>query len=343
MRFEEFNPSLESYWRSIILFGANVASYKFALGKTLLELADYEKTAISMDELALPFARHLAEHLKANDKQITSQSSTFLDAVRKFNHGEISEDALQQTTVKFGFNNVIDAFHYVNRNNLPIRFYVNERETNGRIVITDELLRLKESVQFQNLPLEVEARWRLVETAWSLQISTGLLKIEHDIETDSLFVNFNDLRRIGMTSARDALNGYQKGKCFYCFSDMSIKSNNENLADVDHFFAHSLRLIDTSRYSDDLNGIWNLVLACANCNRGAGGKFALIPKLKYLERLSRRNDFLIESHHPLRETLLMQTGKTTEERNRFLQSKYNFAKQYLIHEWESKNELEAVF
>ena len=29
--FKEQFPSLDSYWRSIILFGRNVASYKFAL------------------------------------------------------------------------------------------------------------------------------------------------------------------------------------------------------------------------------------------------------------------------------------------------------------------------
>ena len=38
-KFQEEHPSLESYWRSIILFGNNVASYKFALAKTLLEIA----------------------------------------------------------------------------------------------------------------------------------------------------------------------------------------------------------------------------------------------------------------------------------------------------------------
>lgn len=31
--FKEINPSLESYYRSIVLFGRNVATYKFALGK----------------------------------------------------------------------------------------------------------------------------------------------------------------------------------------------------------------------------------------------------------------------------------------------------------------------
>lgn len=37
--FQETHPSLESYWRSAILFGRNVASYKFALAKSLFEIA----------------------------------------------------------------------------------------------------------------------------------------------------------------------------------------------------------------------------------------------------------------------------------------------------------------
>ena len=37
-------PSLESYWRAIILFGQNVASYKFALGGALLELGKGPET-----------------------------------------------------------------------------------------------------------------------------------------------------------------------------------------------------------------------------------------------------------------------------------------------------------
>ncbi len=84
-QFEGFKPSTESYWRSIILFGRNVASYKLALGKALLELADKEKTSISLEELALPFAKHIREHLQISDKQGRFSSSRFLDARRKFN------------------------------------------------------------------------------------------------------------------------------------------------------------------------------------------------------------------------------------------------------------------
>ena len=78
MKFEEFNPSTESYWRSIILFGRNVASYKFALGKALLDFADKEKTSISLEELALPFAKQITHHLQLSDKQANCLPELFL-------------------------------------------------------------------------------------------------------------------------------------------------------------------------------------------------------------------------------------------------------------------------
>ena len=52
-----------------------------------------------------------------------------------------------------------------------------------------------------------------------------------------------------------------------------------------------------------------------------------------LERLHQRNEYLIESHHPLRETLIRQTGVTTPERTRFLQGAWSAAKAVLVHEW----------
>ena len=177
MPFVNANPSREDYWRSVILFGRNVASYKFALAKSLLELADRERTFITLDELSVPFARCLAEHLKQADKQATSTSSRFLTSVRQFNSGEITHDALVKKTASMGFQNVIDAFHVVNREPVPVRFFVDERKQRGGIVITDELLSLKESVQFAGLSPEAEGRWRLVETAWDLGLNPVLLSV----------------------------------------------------------------------------------------------------------------------------------------------------------------------
>ena len=67
-----------------------------------------------------------------------------------------------------------------------------------------------------------------------------------------------------------------------------------------------------------IDGVWNLVLACSTCNKGVQGKFARLPSLALLYRLNTRNEYLIESYHPLRETLMQQTGETAGERQRFL-------------------------
>jgi len=57
-----------------------------------------------------------------------------------------------------------------------------------------------------------------------------------------------------------------------------------------------------------IDGVWNLVLSCRRCNRGAGGKSNRVPTLRLLERLSTRNEFLISSHHPLREKIDFSRG-----------------------------------
>ena len=63
--FVDKNPSLDTSWRSIILLGRNVASYKFALAKSLLEI-DSSSTEIEIEKIATPFEKNICEHLKNN-------------------------------------------------------------------------------------------------------------------------------------------------------------------------------------------------------------------------------------------------------------------------------------
>jgi hypothetical protein len=346
--FAEILPSLDNYWRSIILFGRNVASYKFALGRTLLDAAHQGKTFLPLTELALPFARHIAEHLKLADKQATSRSSQFLDNCRRFNRGELSAEELADVTVRLGFNNVIDAFHVIGSGELGVRFYTDERTSPGKgIRLTDDIFRLTELYQHRNLPFEVEARWRLVETAWELQLPASALVVAYDNDRECLVTDSRLAQRKAIASCRDALNGYQKGKCFYCFRDISIVEGDKDLADVDHLFPHVLKVrLLGSKLATLIDGVWNLVLACQQCNRGADGKFERPPHLDYLDRLGRRNSFLIESHHPLRETLMLQTGATEQERLQFLQESYRCARTEggLVGEpWRAPDESEPAF
>ena len=290
------------------------------------------KDFVTLEELAAPYSRHLTGHLEKSSKQGTSGGSRFLDVCRQFNEGRIDAEALRQGTMRLGFNNVIDAFHIVNQTETARRFFVDERKSKGGITLTDELASIKDSVQHPNLGHEVEARWRLVETAWSLDFAPRLLMVQYDEEAGDLYVRESHNRRVDVTSCRAALNGYQKGKCFYCFADIILEGITLLSCDVDHFFPHSLSgQIPSGQLN--LNGVWNLVLSCASCNRGKEGKFALVPVIEYLERLHQRNNYLIESHHPLRETLMQQTGETEEQRQDFLQQMDNLAISLLLHRW----------
>ncbi len=339
-QFQINDPSLESQWRAIILFGKNSATYKFAFAKSLLELIEQEKTRISLEELSMPFANAIVEHLKKSDKQGNAGSSKFLEGCRNYINNTITKEDLYSLTEKYGFVNVVDAFQNVNGGTIPNPFYEkNYGHGKKEIVVTDNLLKIKELFQFRNLEQEVEARWNLVETAWNLQINPNLLEVKYDESKSLFFIESNLMRRIDITSVRDSLNGYQKGKCFYSYQDISINKNDINICEVDHFLPHVNKLAH-SQTGANINGIWNLVLADSSINLH---KNARIPEERFLHRLYNRNEFYIESKHPLAETIINQTGLTKESRRSFLEAQYNLALKHSIHPWKPEIELIGTF
>ena len=357
MNFVDVEPTLENYSRAIILFGKNTASYKFALAKSLIDISLERKSdLITLDDLALPYALHLAEHLKHSPKQSTAKTSQFIQACQGYNEGNIDEDKLIQITKKEGFKYVLDAFHVVNTKAITERFYdvvneeffIDERKFNKGIRLTDNLFKLfyLYDNSAKDLNQETESRWNLVEKAWELNINKNLIAVEFDQETKELFTHDTKHNRTNITTSRGALNGYQKSRCFYCFKEISISSVDDLLADVDHFFPHLLKpQVATAGCCRPVNvdGVWNLVLSCPECNRGENGKFAQVPSLELLERLHTRNEYLIGSHHPLRETLIMQTGNTERDRKYFLDKSYRFSKINLIHVWQPKAQGTSIF
>ncbi len=191
--------------------------------------------------------------------------------------------------------------------------------------------------QGTDLAPEIESRWRLVETAWELQLSRNLIAVDHESDTGNLVVHKNN-RRTSVTSSRDALNGYQKGKCFFCFDEISVQSGSPILAHVDHFFPHILK----PEMGHIVDGIWNLVLSCSDCN-GSGEKGAKVPDTSLVQRLNRRNEYLIDSNHPLKETIILQTGKSAGTRSGFIQDKLDIAMSNLHHVWKPPIKGSPVF
>lgn len=337
--FFEIDPTEQNYWRAIVLFGRNSATYKFALAKSLCDLRNTNTDLIKLEELAPLFASHVCAHLKLCNTQATGEQSLFLEACRSFNEGKISHSDLIEKTLERGFNNVIDAFHVIPGAQKNISFFIDERKSNRGIRLTDSFSLLNQLGKLDDLNNETEARWRLVETAWSLNLPRKSIQVEYDEHDYALYTSLN-LRRINITKARDALNGYQKSKCFYCFRNITTTSFSDDLADVDHFFPYMLKVCAGNK---PINGVANLVLACQECNRGQNGKFDQIPSLLLLERLYKRNEYLIQSHHPLRETLIAQTGMTAENRKSFLQNVYECAYSYRIARWEPPACGESLF
>ena len=310
------DPTVEDCWRGIILYGDNSATYKFALAESLIKLNPQAGQLVKMEDLAPVYAKAIASHISHSPKQGT-RPGEFQESIKKYNSdGDIN--TLVKATLKGGFTNVINAFHNVNSSEVLHRFFIDERSSNKGIRITDEFSKLAEGLQISNISQEVDSRWRLVETAWNIGISTNHLVVQHDHELGEIFTFDSARRRRDVTSTRGALNGYQKGRCFYCSASLRLLGEGSN-TDVDHFFPHKLK---KSNPHLNLDGVWNLVLSCRSCNRGTSGKSDRIPSIDLLKLLHKRNEYLIGSDHPLKETLINQTGKTEQIRKDFLRKIY---------------------
>jgi hypothetical protein len=328
----------ESRWRSLILFGSNTATYKFAFAKSLLELVGEETTRISLEDLSKPFVLNLANHINIAPKQIRGIEPSFLLEIKKFNQGLSTIDELVKIALRDGFRYVIDAFQYLQGGQIESPFYIKDYTgSKKQLIITDELLKLKRSKQLYNLPLEIEARWKLVETAWNLNINPNLLEVIHDVDENSFYIReSNFFKRVDITSSRDSLNGYQKGKCFYSFKDIFLCGID--ICHVDHFFPHAMKEL-FHREGINVNGVWNLVLSDPDINAHKSNR---IPEKQYLHRLYKRNEFYIQSKHPLAETIINQTGKTATQRIAFLNKCYNIV-DFSQSKWKPQIELNTIF
>ena len=94
-------PSLESLFRAIILFGDNSATYKFALGTSLLELGQKNDELVKMGDLAEVFTRHLCNHIEQSPKQwARSTAVKYGTLCERFIRKEISKEELVGYTEK---------------------------------------------------------------------------------------------------------------------------------------------------------------------------------------------------------------------------------------------------
>lgn len=305
--FIERETSPVSTLRTILLFGRNVSTYKFALADTLLKAK--ANSILSYQDLRDSFLNSLYEHYIKNPHQYQAGSNAITKAFDQFAVDKDWEKVIP-IAEKNIYNNVFDAFHNVGGSSIKSDFILFEHDrANKQIILTDKIHQLIESSDIAaQLVKENQSRWVIVEEAWKNKLSPNMLVYDND---ENIYSIVKGQKRVNLRSAVNILLPYQHARCFYCNKQLNVnaKSDQNDFPDVDHVIPFSA--FNNKIFSDKINSnvMWNLVIACKECNRGNNGKFNSPPDKHYFDKLINRNILFTQEHkHSLKSTILMSLG-----------------------------------
>jgi hypothetical protein len=290
------------YWKAIILYGLNNATYKIALGKTLLDLQASQQGQVQWSLLSETFLNNYLAKLEerpmpqqANPARITVMERI----IAELKTGRISKDqAISDTGIK-GFNDVIPRFHSIGTNTEMVRDRFYEVEFGRAIRLKDELFMLGEE-DVQALYEELHARWNLLEGAFAINQTQSVLQND-----DRLIYIQNGYSRTDITGNIPFLSAYQGNTCFYCGEPIIMGDIH-----VDHVLPRQVVCHDE---------IWNLVLAHSYCNELKSDRLVAT---YYIEKLISRNENIMGSNHPWKKRIEEQLGKNKVQRRSTLQYQY---------------------
>jgi len=283
-------------WKAIILYGLNQASYKMALGKVLLEEAKSGANEIKWEQLSRRFLDAYIQRLDLYKlpQQATSGRLTKLERiVSQLNLGQICYDEAVALVGTEGFNDVVPRFQTVGTNKEIVDNAFYEIQFGKKLILTDALLKIssENSKEYLN---EIDARWSLLEGAFSINQSAENLSLANDVR--EIFLKSGDIKRSNLTSNIPFLSGYQGNSCFYCGEAILGHPH------VDHVLPRQVLMHDQ---------IWNLVLAHEDCNLQKSDKL-IGPH--FLEKLTFRNENIMGSNHPWKKKIAGDLGKTRHKR-----------------------------
>ncbi|MCD9591607.1 HNH endonuclease [Streptomyces sp. 8ZJF_21] len=300
-------PSARTSWRLAVLMGANSRTYKFSLGAALLGYAAQDRTEVTLEELAAPYAMGLLAHLAEAPQAPSSQSlrdSDFL-ALAKQESEESTRlghptDRLLHAAVKSMPEMVMQKFHNLRGGTQTAhRFYELAGTSTKRIVrLTADLRSMAQGEQTSGLRGELDARWNIVESSFAAGIGRSLMAEGVAVDLQTLKIT-DKLRRRSVTGVIEAVVGFQHGRCLICTQPIGPDDKTA----VDHVFPFSLmkRMSGVSGWrGPDLDVMWNLAPAHKACNSAKSDR---LPTPQELHRLAQRNEAIMQSPHPLRRTL----------------------------------------
>lgn len=304
------------YWKAIILYGLNQATYKIALGKTLLELAQKNKSEVDWHLLSKVYFDNYLNRLENTSRPQQSNPSrkTVMERiVKKYQLKKINYNEAITKVGSDAFNDVIPRFQTIGRN----KDFANEKFYHfihgKKLILHDSIFQIQEQNN-QELFSEIDARWSLLEGAFT--ITAGDCELRNDI-FDVYLVSGYD--RTNITKNVPFLQGYQGNLCFYC----AEKITNDDIH-VDHVLPRQFIQHDE---------IWNLVLSHSLCNLD---KSDSLVGIHYLQKLLARNENIIGSNHPWKKKIINALGNSSTNRAKNLWKHYENARIVLRNKyWEN--------
>lgn len=306
MGFYSAHPTASTAWRLAVLMGANARTYKFALADALIEHASEGRSSVTLRELATSYTSAIIRH-SANGPQAPASTKLapkdFLSLVNKFRESSPGDapptEELVDAAVRAMPGMVMQKFHNLRGGvETPHRFYsLRGPGRDAAVDFTPALKAVAGSTELHSLSSELDARWQIVEASFASGVGQSLmgqglgvdLSLEHLLEKR---------RRRPVAGLTAAVVGFQYGRCLICWEPLEPLDS----VAIDHVFPFSFMkngraLIDQHL---DLDAVWNLAPAHASCN---GQKSNRPPTRVEIFRLGQRNEAIMLSPHPLRQTL----------------------------------------
>jgi 5-methylcytosine-specific restriction endonuclease McrA len=300
--------SNEEYWKSIILYGLNVSTYKIALGKTLLSLSKQGKSTVTWEHLSLEFLNQYKSRLNIVDPmpQLDNPSrKTVMERIVEASNINLSLDEAVSEVGKNAFGDVIHRFHNLGESKEFLGKFYKFKE--GKYIeLTDAMFSVYEN-NLDEVHAELDARWSLLEGAFTMKGHD--YKLSNDIR---LIYLQGATKRKSLTDQVPFLQGYQGNLCFYCGEPI-----NKSDCHVDHVLPRQVLNHDE---------VWNLVLTHAYCNLNKDDNLV---GPHYIQKLIHRNENIMRSNHPWKEIIKNSLGKTPNARKSNLTIHYENVKNVL--------------
>lgn len=282
------------YWKGVILYGLNTATYKIALGKSLIDLTELNNEVIEWDVLSKCFFDNYVKRLENEhlpQLNLPGRTSTVEKIFLQYKKGKIDYNRAVEMIGVEAFIDVIPRFQTIGTDKTIIgeKFY--HFDFGNKLYLHDSLFKIVESDKL-NLLSEIDARWSLLEGAF--KINQGDWTLSNDIR--EMYIT-SGYERKPLSSNIPFLKGYQGNVCFYC---------GEKIEDSDIHVDHVLPR-QVLRHDE----IWNLVLSHSLCNLH---KDDFLVGKHYLEKLILRNENIMGSNHPWKKKISETLGSTKTER-----------------------------